>query len=319
MADQSLAIEPFLILARSTKGAAAAKVVLDVTAAPGVYVFSELMEMPNIQALASDPSTSGHYRLLELFAYGTLGDYEENKTGLPPLQEAHINKLKHLTLVSLALQHRSLKYDKLLLDLHLETTRQVEDLVIDAIYAGLLTGKLHHDTLTLHIDSVSGRDVRLEDVAKMQTCLQNWCTTAETLLGALDDRIADLRQAAINDQNEESSYKKRRDNTYLQVLQNSQNNKDQKRNLRELGNVASTWSTFDTLGVSTGQESSEMSNVEPKSGQEKIAGSRLLSALANVGSIGGALSGGRNNATRSASGRSDDAGVIAPASKRLRD
>ncbi|KIR41612.1 hypothetical protein I307_05983 [Cryptococcus deuterogattii 99/473] len=83
MADKTSRLEPFLILARSTKGAAAAKVILDVTAAPGIYVFSELLEMPNIQE-----------------------DYEDNKAILPSLMDAHINKLRQLTLLSLASQHR---------------------------------------------------------------------------------------------------------------------------------------------------------------------------------------------------------------------
>lgn len=45
----SAKLEPFLLMAKSVKGAAAAKLVQDATAAHGVLVFSELLEMPNIQ------------------------------------------------------------------------------------------------------------------------------------------------------------------------------------------------------------------------------------------------------------------------------
>lgn len=45
----SAKLEPFLLMAKSAKGAAAAKLVQDATAAPGVYVFSELLEQPSIQ------------------------------------------------------------------------------------------------------------------------------------------------------------------------------------------------------------------------------------------------------------------------------
>ena len=41
-------LEPFVLMAKSAKGAAAAKLVADATAAPGVYVFSELLETPSI-------------------------------------------------------------------------------------------------------------------------------------------------------------------------------------------------------------------------------------------------------------------------------
>jgi len=36
-------------MAKSLKGAAAAKLIQDVTSAPGVLVFAELLELPNIQ------------------------------------------------------------------------------------------------------------------------------------------------------------------------------------------------------------------------------------------------------------------------------
>ena len=42
-------LEPFLLMSKSAKGAAAAKLIEDATAAPGVYVFAELLELPNIQ------------------------------------------------------------------------------------------------------------------------------------------------------------------------------------------------------------------------------------------------------------------------------
>lgn len=42
-------LEPFLLIAKSVKGAAAAKLIQDATSAPGVFVFSELLELPNIQ------------------------------------------------------------------------------------------------------------------------------------------------------------------------------------------------------------------------------------------------------------------------------
>ena len=42
-------LEPFMLMSKSAKGAAAAKLIQDVTAAPGVFVFAELFDLPNIQ------------------------------------------------------------------------------------------------------------------------------------------------------------------------------------------------------------------------------------------------------------------------------
>lgn len=46
-------LEPFLLMSKSAKGAAAAKLIQDATSAPGVFVFSELLELPNIQEVSS--------------------------------------------------------------------------------------------------------------------------------------------------------------------------------------------------------------------------------------------------------------------------
>lgn len=48
-------LEPFLLMSKSAKGAAAAKLIQDATSAPGVFVFAELLEMPNIQEVYSMP------------------------------------------------------------------------------------------------------------------------------------------------------------------------------------------------------------------------------------------------------------------------
>jgi COP9 signalosome complex subunit 7 len=42
-------LEPFLLMSKSAKGAAAAKLILDATGSPGVLVFGELLDVPSIQ------------------------------------------------------------------------------------------------------------------------------------------------------------------------------------------------------------------------------------------------------------------------------
>ena len=51
-ANFSSKLEPFLLMGKSVKGAAAAKLIQDATAAPGVFVFGELLELPNIQEVS---------------------------------------------------------------------------------------------------------------------------------------------------------------------------------------------------------------------------------------------------------------------------
>lgn len=47
-ASSSNPLEQFVLLAKSAKGAAAVELVKQALEAPGVYVFGELLDMPNI-------------------------------------------------------------------------------------------------------------------------------------------------------------------------------------------------------------------------------------------------------------------------------
>jgi CSN7 helical bundle subdomain len=49
LGNSAARLEPFLLMSKSAKGAAAAKLVQDAMSAPGVFVFAELLELPNIQ------------------------------------------------------------------------------------------------------------------------------------------------------------------------------------------------------------------------------------------------------------------------------
>lgn len=84
-------LEPFLLISKSAKGAAAAKLIQDATSAPGIFVFAELLELPNIQEarlithpvliltirhqLATSEQHAPFFSLLQLFSYRTFRDY----------------------------------------------------------------------------------------------------------------------------------------------------------------------------------------------------------------------------------------------------
>jgi COP9 signalosome complex subunit 7 len=68
-------LEPFLLMGKSAKGAAAAKLVQDATASPGVFVFGELLELEGVQELQRSENHTKVYELIKLFAYGTYTDW----------------------------------------------------------------------------------------------------------------------------------------------------------------------------------------------------------------------------------------------------
>nr|CAD7604423.1 unnamed protein product [Timema genevievae] len=94
-------LEQFVLLAKSAKGAAAVELIKQVLEAPGVHVFGELLDMPNVLELENGPH-SNYLQVLHLFAYGTYRQYLDNRTQLPELSPAQKKKLQHLTIVTLA-------------------------------------------------------------------------------------------------------------------------------------------------------------------------------------------------------------------------
>ena len=53
-ASQTSPLEQYLLLGRGARGAAAVQLIRQVLEAPGVYVFAELLEMPNMVEVIND-------------------------------------------------------------------------------------------------------------------------------------------------------------------------------------------------------------------------------------------------------------------------
>ena len=71
------ALEPFLALSKSANSPrAAADLVTQATSAPHTYVFAELLQTPNIQALRQSSEYAPYLTLLEIFSWGTWADYK---------------------------------------------------------------------------------------------------------------------------------------------------------------------------------------------------------------------------------------------------
>ncbi|KAJ3019084.1 COP9 signalosome complex subunit 7a [Thoreauomyces humboldtii] len=213
MAEQVLAsstsarLEPFVLLAKSAKGAACVQLVQDATAAPGVYVFSELLETPSVRELSN--THQPYFRLLEIFAYGTFADYKENSANLPPLSDVQTRKLKHLTIVTLSGKHRTLHYDMLQQQLDISSVRDLEDLVIDAIYQDLVRGKLDQRRMCLEVEYAMGRDIRPEEETDVLAVLAAWSRTSENILQSIEANITNIGELTALEAMEKEAHEKR--------------------------------------------------------------------------------------------------------------
>ncbi|KAF8885589.1 hypothetical protein BD779DRAFT_1662842 [Infundibulicybe gibba] len=186
----SAKLEPFLLMAKSVKGAAAAKLIQDATAAPGVFVFTELLELPNIQELGKSEQHAKYLTLLQIFSYGTYMDYTQAQDTLPALTPAQLTKLKHLSLVSLASHRRILPYADLTASLAMPSIRELEDLIIDAIYLDVLRGKLDQRAQQLEVEYTMGRDLAPGALEAVLEALTDWAATTSDVLATLDAKLA---------------------------------------------------------------------------------------------------------------------------------
>ncbi|CBQ73893.1 related to cop9 signalosome complex subunit 7a [Sporisorium reilianum SRZ2] len=230
-ASSTSRLEPLLLVARSTKprGAAAANLVQQAISAPGVFFFGELFDVAGVAELAtsSDSASSSQlqtsYQLLCLFAYGTYSDYVHlvQSGTIPELPRDQLQKLRQLTLLSLACQHKALAYSTLYeaLGIAPSNNRELEDLVIDAIYAGLITGKLNELQARFEVHHVHGRDVPHPSILSSPALsalpslasaagtsqldavfasLQSWQATTASLLESLQARMDSTRSSAAD-------------------------------------------------------------------------------------------------------------------------
>ncbi|CAI5729758.1 unnamed protein product [Peronospora destructor] len=193
-------LEQFTLLAKNARGRACVALIQQVLSNKKLFVFRELLDMPNVEALRNSEYKE-HYELLRIFCFGTYNDYITRKYELPELTPQQMNKLRKLTAVSLAHKFKNVPYDTLMQDLGVSTIREVEDILIDTIYSGLIQGKLDQKLRCFVIKYAVGRDTHHEDVDDMIRKLINWkkqsaeiCEKINTILSFADKQEEDERE-----------------------------------------------------------------------------------------------------------------------------
>ena len=183
---------PFLQLAQDASGETAVELIRQCVEAPGVYIFVELLQTPSIQSLASSPDEK-YLKLLRLFAFGTLTDYRADPGSFPELTERMLCKLKLLSLVSLASDSKRLSYSTVMERLEIDSLRRLEDTVIEAIYAGIIRGKLDQERQVIEIVFSIGRDIDMEVTNALDPLIEkldSWCDNCQQILISLEKQAA---------------------------------------------------------------------------------------------------------------------------------
>jgi COP9 signalosome complex subunit 7 len=144
--------------------------------------------------------------LLQIFSFGTYNDYTSTPN-LPPLNDSQIQKLRQLSFLTLAKKPADLTYANLLRALSLQTPRELEDLVISAIYAGLLSGTLDPYHQLVSVSSVSPlRDLAPNSIPTMINTLNEWSSRCVSTLADLDRQIANIKADALKRHRDEQEW-----------------------------------------------------------------------------------------------------------------
>ncbi|KAJ1977838.1 hypothetical protein H4R34_003433 [Dimargaris verticillata] len=136
-----------------------AGIVQEALEAPTIYVFGPLLALAKVQTLAEIPETRPTFALLHLFAKSTWDEYLAQENQLSALTTVQMFKLKQLSLLSLASSHKTIDYETIQTSLDIPNMSDLEALVIDAIYRGILQGQLDQRHRRLIIGFVMGREV----------------------------------------------------------------------------------------------------------------------------------------------------------------
>ncbi len=186
-------LQPFLALCKSASSPrAAAEIVTRVTSSPNTFIFAELLDAPQIQALADSAEFASYLTLLQIFSYGTFSDYKST-ANLPALNDAQTLKLRQLSLLTLARWKDNLTYAALAQQLGLHDAREVEATVISAIYADLISATLDPTHQSVLVSSVAPlRDLAPGSVQALLQALSLWSSRCEGTLEELQKQMEDL-------------------------------------------------------------------------------------------------------------------------------
>jgi len=79
-------------------------------------------------------------------------------------------------------------YSVLQEQLEISALRDLEDLIIDAIYQGVIHGSLDQKKQQLEVEFAMGRDIKPESLEKMISVLKAWSAQSDVLLATIKDK-----------------------------------------------------------------------------------------------------------------------------------
>lgn len=108
---------------------------------------------------------------------------------LPSLDASLLRKLRLLTAVELASRSREVSYAVLQKELEISDLRELEDLLVELNYQGLVVGRLDSRAQVLEVEDHAGRDVRPEQLPALIERLAQWGQSCAKISASLKEEM----------------------------------------------------------------------------------------------------------------------------------
>eukprot|EP00825_Cyclidium_porcatum_P027552 TRINITY_DN2966_c0_g1_i7.p1 TRINITY_DN2966_c0_g1~~TRINITY_DN2966_c0_g1_i7.p1 ORF type:complete len:166 (+),score=19.78 TRINITY_DN2966_c0_g1_i7:138-635(+) len=160
MNQQQIEVQKFLLLTKGQYGKALEANILHLVT-QNFYQYTEFLQLPNVKELINNPSSKQSYELLQLFAYHNYKYWLAHKQQYPQLNQQQIKKLKLLSLIDLCSKDKAVSYNAIKQELDIENDKDVESIVIESIYSGIITAKISQEERVIRISHCISRDISL--------------------------------------------------------------------------------------------------------------------------------------------------------------
>mmetsp|Transcript_31459 Transcript_31459/g.77123 ORF Transcript_31459/g.77123 Transcript_31459/m.77123 type:complete len:409 (+) Transcript_31459:39-1265(+) len=170
----------------------AATAVVSAIADPTVFILDDLMDLDAIKALSGDGEHGKLYELFNIFASGSLNDFNKfhaanaaytDKLGLK--KEACVYKMRMLSLCTLACAQKTFKYAEAAECMHV-SEGEVEQWMIKAMTAKLLDAKMDQSTNTVIVNNCKDRTFGAPQWQMLRSKLVEWRDSMKGLLAMVD-------------------------------------------------------------------------------------------------------------------------------------
>ncbi|KAF6022206.1 COPS7B [Bugula neritina] len=122
-----------------------------------------------------------------------------------------VKKLRHLSIVSLAAKCKQIPYSLLLKELDMPNVRELEDLIIEAIYAGLIKARMDQNEQKLEVYYAMGRDVEMSKLPELLGILEQWT-------GKCEESLSDIQAQLLDAQQKKSAHMKLKNQTDTEII-----------------------------------------------------------------------------------------------------